>query len=277
MKVAKIPFRNIRHDGSYVALQPGDSSCDGIRNESMESANISFAGAFIAGLLSFLSPCVLPLIPSYVTYITGISFADLKAQHPSHKVREQTMLHSLFFIAGFTVVFVLLGASATYLGGFLHEHMNVLRKTGGVMIAVFGIHVSGVVNLGVLLGEKRLTIHRKPAGYLGSFLVGLAFAAGWTPCIGPILASILIVAATEDKVYHGMALLLVYSAGLGTPFLLSSLALHKFLGFFNRYKKRIRIMEIITGVFLIIIGVMIFTNYLSLVSRYITMWFGGSE
>ena len=243
----------------------------------MEPVNISFAGAFLAGLLSFLSPCVLPLIPSYVTYITGLSFADLKAEHPSHAVRRQTVLHSLFFIAGFTAVFVLLGASATYLGSFLQEHMNALRIAGGILIIVFGIHVTGIVDLGALLGEKRLTIHRKPAGYLGSFLVGLAFAAGWTPCIGPILASILIVAATEEKVFHGMALLLVYSAGLGTPFFLSSLALHRFLGFFNRYKKHIRIMEIITGAFLIIIGIMVFTNYLSVLSRYVTILFGGGE
>ncbi len=243
----------------------------------MQSVNINFAGAFIAGLLSFLSPCVLPLIPSYVTYITGLSFADLKAEHPSHKVRQQTILHSLSFIAGFTVVFVLLGASATFLGGFLQEHMNILRKTGGVMIVLFGIHVTGVFDLGILLGEKRLTIHRKPAGYMGSFIIGLAFAAGWTPCIGPILASILIVAATEGKVYHGMALLLVYSLGLGTPFFLSSLALHRFLIFFNRYKKHIRVMEFVTGVFLIVIGIMIFNNYLSILSRYVSIWFGGGE
>ncbi len=243
----------------------------------MQSVNISFAGAFVAGLLSFLSPCVLPLIPSYVTYITGLSFGDLKAEHPSHKVREKTMLHSLLFIAGFTVVFVLLGASATYLGGFMQEHMNVFRKVGGVMIVLFGVHVTGIFDLGILLGEKRFTIHRRPAGYLGSFVIGLAFAAGWTPCIGPILASILIVAATEGEVYHGMALLLVYSLGLGTPFFLSSLALHRFLVFFNRYKKHIRIMEIVTGVFLIIIGIMIFTNYLTILSRYVSIWFGGGE
>ncbi len=243
----------------------------------MESVKISFAGAFIAGLLSFLSPCVLPLIPSYVTYITGLSFADLKAEHPSHKVREQTMLHSLMFIAGFTLVFVLLGASATYLGGFMQEHMNIFRKVGGVLIVLFGVHVTGLFDIGILLGEKRLTIHRKPAGFLGSFIIGVAFAAGWTPCIGPILASILIVAATAGKVYHGMALLLVYSLGLGTPFFLSSFALHRFLIFFNRYKKHIRIMEIITGLFLIIIGVMIFTNYLSILSRYVNIWFGGGE
>jgi len=241
----------------------------------MESVNITFAGAFIAGLLSFLSPCVLPLIPSYITYITGLSFSDLKADHPTHKVRQQTIIHSLIFIAGFTTVFVLLGASATYLGSFLQEHMNFLRKAGGILVIVFGIHITGIFPLGVLLGDKRVTIHRKPAGYLGSFLVGLAFAAGWTPCIGPILASILIVAATQERVYHGMALLFTYSFGLGTPFFLSSLALHNFLVLFNRYKKRIRIFEIITGVFLIIIGILMLTNYLSVLSRYTEIWFGG--
>ena len=243
----------------------------------MQSVNISFAGAFIAGLLSFLSPCVLPLIPSYVTYITGLSFSDLKAEHPSHNVREQTIIHSLLFIAGFTVIFVFLGASATFLGSFLQEHMDLLRKVGGVMIMVFGVHVSGVFDVGILLGEKRLTLHHKPAGYFGSFVIGLAFAAGWTPCIGPILASILIVAATKGKVHYGMALLFVYSLGLGTPFFLSSLALHRFLIFFNRYKKHIRIMEVVTGIFLIVIGIMIFTNILSILSRYASIWFGGGE
>jgi cytochrome c-type biogenesis protein len=241
----------------------------------MESVNVSFAGAFIAGLLSFLSPCVLPLIPSYVTYITGLSFSDIKAEHPSHKVRQQTIIHSLLFVGGFTTVFVLLGASATYLGNFLQEHMNIVRKTGGVLVFIFGIHVSGVFDLNILMGEKRVTIHRKPAGYLGSYVVGLAFAAGWTPCIGPILASILIVATTAGKVYHGMVLLLIYSLGLGTPFFLSSLALHKFLTIFNRYKKFIRIFEIITGIFLIIVGILIFFNYLAILSRFTNVWFGG--
>jgi cytochrome c-type biogenesis protein len=240
----------------------------------MESVHISLAGAFIAGLLSFLSPCVLPLIPSYATYITGLSFSDMKEEHPSHKVRQQTIIHSLIFIAGFTTVFVLLGASATYLGNFLQEHMKTLRMAGGILVIIFGIHVTGLFDLGILLGEKRFTIHRKPAGYLGSFIVGVAFAAGWTPCIGPILASILIVAATEDTVYQGMLLLLCYSVGLGTPFLLSSLALNKFLAYFNKYKKFIRIFEIITGIFLIIVGILIFSNYLSILSRFINKWIG---
>ena len=240
----------------------------------METANITFVSAFVAGLLSFLSPCVLPLIPSYITYITGISFADLQAEHPAHKVRQQTLFHSLLFIAGFTFVFVLLGASATFIGGFLQEHMKLIRKIGGVLIIIFGIHVTGVFPIGMLLGEKRISIHRKPAGYLGSFLVGIAFAAGWTPCIGPILATILMVAATEETVYHGVALLFCYSMGLAIPFFLSSLALHQFLFLFNRLKKFIRIFEIITGVFLIIVGFMIYTNYLSKLGSYTTILFG---
>ena len=239
----------------------------------MESNSITFIGAFIAGVLSFLSPCVLPLIPSYVTYITGLSFADLQNEHPSHKVRMQTISHSLLFIAGFTTVFVLLGASATFVGGFLQENSGLLRKIGGVLIVLFGVHVTGFFDIGILLGEKRISIHRKPAGYAGSYLVGVAFAAGWTPCIGPILASILMVAAAEDMLLRGIALLFVYSLGLGLPFFLSSLALHQFLVFFNRFKRYIRIFEIITGIFLIIIGVLLFTNYLTVLGRYATMLF----
>ncbi|HEX8959946.1 MAG TPA: cytochrome c biogenesis protein CcdA [Geobacteraceae bacterium] len=241
----------------------------------MGTSNITFVGAFIAGLLSFLSPCVLPLIPSYITYITGLSFADLQAEHPTHKVRVQTMIHSLLFIGGFTAVFVLLGASATFIGGFLQEHMDLLRKIGGVLIVIFGVHVAGIFDIGILLGEKRVTIHRKPAGYAGSFVVGVAFAAGWTPCIGPILASILMVAATEETVYHGIALLLMYSLGLGLPFFLASLAMHQFLVVFNRFKKYIRLFEIVTGLFLILIGVLIFTNYFTILSRYTNMLLGG--
>ncbi|MBI1921760.1 MAG: cytochrome c biogenesis protein CcdA [Geobacter sp.] len=241
----------------------------------MQTDNVTFIGAFVAGLLSFLSPCVLPLIPSYITYITGLSFAELQAEHPTHAVRRQTMIHSLIFIAGFTTVFVLLGASATFIGGYLQEHMGVLRKIGGVMIIIFGVHVSGIFDIGILLGEKRINIHRKPAGYLGSFLVGLAFAAGWTPCIGPILASILMVAATEGTVAKGISLLFIYSLGLGIPFFLASLALHQFLVFFNRFKKYIRIFEIVTGVFLIIVGILVFTNYLSVLSSFANRVFGG--
>lgn len=237
----------------------------------MESSNISFVGAFVAGLLSFLSPCVLPLIPSYITYITGLSFADLQAEHPPHKVRQQTIIHSLLFIAGFTCVFMIMGFSASFLGDFLQDHKTAIRRVGGVLIVIFGIHVSGLFDIGILLKEKKLTLHRKPAGYLGSFLVGIAFAAGWTPCIGPILATILAVAATEGR---GVWLLLTYSMGLAIPFFLSSLAMHQFLVLFGRYKKYIRVMEIVTGILLIIVGILMFTNYISVLTKYTMKWFG---
>jgi cytochrome c-type biogenesis protein len=240
----------------------------------MGATNITFVGAFIAGLLSFLSPCVLPLIPSYITYITGISFAELQADDPTHEVRRRTVLHSLLFISGFTCVFVLLGASATFIGGFLQSHMPEIRKVGGVLIILFGIHLSGLLPIHFLLGEKRFVVRNRPAGYVGSFLIGIAFAAGWTPCIGPILASILMVAATEDTVWHGIALLLTYSLGLGIPFFLSSLALHQFLVIFNRFKKYIRVFEIVTGIFLIIVGILVFTNSLTILQSWAERLFG---
>ena len=163
-----------------------------------------------------------------------------------------------------------LGAESRDVGGLATGHQSIIDDH-------FLIHpdASGIFDIGVLLGEKRLSIHRKPAGYAGSFIVGVAFAAGWTPCIGPILASILMVAATENTVYHGIALLLVYSMGLGLPFFLASLAMHQFLVFFNRFKKFIRIFEIITGVFLIVVGILILTDYLSVLSRYANMLLGG--
>ncbi|MDD2853683.1 MAG: cytochrome c biogenesis CcdA family protein [Desulfuromonadaceae bacterium] len=241
----------------------------------MSGLEVTYIGAFIAGLLSFLSPCVLPLIPSYIMYITGISYGDLLAEHPSHIIRQKSIFHSLCFICGFTVVFVLLGASATYIGTFLHENAVIIRKVGGVLLVLLGIHVTGLFHLTFLLGDKRVSIKHKPAGYVGSFLVGIAFAAGWTPCIGPILAAILAVAATAEKVSQGILLLLSYSLGLGVPFFLAALAMHSFMLLFNRFKKYIRICEIITGFFLMAIGVLIYTNWLTRLSGYVTLFFQG--
>jgi cytochrome c-type biogenesis protein len=240
----------------------------------MVITNITFVGAFIAGLLSFLSPCVLPLIPSFITYITGISFSELQADNPTHEMRRRTILHSLLFILGFTFIFVMLGASATFIGGFLQSHVHEIRKVGGLLIILFGIHLSGIVRIDFLLGDKRFVVKNRPAGYAGSFLIGVAFAAGWTPCIGPILASILMVAATEGTVWHGIGLLLTYSLGLGIPFLLSALAMHQFLIIFNRFKKYIRMFEIITGAFLVIVGVLVFTNSLTALQIWTERLFG---
>ncbi len=243
----------------------------------MTGHDVTYIGAFIAGLLSFLSPCVFPLIPSYVMYITGISYADMQAEHPTHIIRQKTILHALCFICGFTVVFVLLGASATFIGSFLQEHATIIRKVGGIILVLLGIHVTGLLPLKFLLGEKRINIKHKPAGYIGSFLVGIAFAAGWTPCIGPILAAILAVAATEDSVYHGILLLLLYSMGLGVPFFLSALAMNRFMAVFNRFKKYIHIFEIITGILLMVVGALIYSNWLSRLSAYASILYKGIE
>jgi len=235
---------------------------------------VSYFGAFIAGLLSFLSPCVLPLIPSYITYITGLSFADLQNRNSTADARSIAIIHSLAFIAGFTTVFVLLGASATYLGSFLSEHSVILRRGGGVLVMLLGLHLTGLLPITALLGEKRVNIQRKPAGYFGSYLVGLAFAAGWTPCIGPILAAILMLAAAEEKVWHGIVLLLLYSLGLGIPFFLSSLALQHFLTAFQRIKIYLRTLQVVTGLLLILVGGLIFTNGLSKLSGWLTVLMG---
>jgi cytochrome c-type biogenesis protein len=231
--------------------------------------DISLLGAFAAGILSFLSPCVLPLVPSFLTYLTGLTFADLQAEHPTHLVRQRIIIHSLLFIAGFTIVFVLLGASATFVGSFLREHMKLMQKVGAVLIMIFGLHVSGLFPLRLLLGEKRVNIRNKPAGYFGSVLVGITFAAGWTPCIGPILASILMVAAAESTVNRGIILLLAYSLGLGIPFFLSALAIHSFLTIFNRFKKFIRMFEIVTGIFLFVVGILIFFDKLTAIQKIV--------
>ena len=153
--------------------------------------------------------------------------------------------------------------------------MSLIRRIGGILVFIFGLHITGLIPIGMLLGEKRVTLHHKPAGYAGSFLVGLVFAAGWTPCIGPILGSILALAATENDLYHGIILLLFYSLGLGTPFLLSSLALHQFLVIFNRYKRFIRMFEVVTGIFLMFVGMLIYFNWLSRLSAVASNLFGG--
>jgi cytochrome c-type biogenesis protein len=234
--------------------------------------------AFTAGILSFFSPCVLPLIPSYITYITGLSFGQLKEAHPSTKVRVTVLLHSLTFIAGFSAVFIGLGAVAGVASSAFQTHMREglmwIQKIGGVLIFLFGIHMSGLFHFGILLGEKRVQIHSKPSGLVGTFLVGLAFAAGWTPCIGPILGAILALAAgSTGGVGRGILLLTVYSAGLGIPFLISGLLFHTFLAFFNRFRKHIRIMEILTGILLMIVGAMLFFDVLGRLAGYLYRWF----
>lgn len=241
-------------------------------------ADITIWIAFSAGLLSFFSPCVLPLIPSYLTYITGLSFAELKESDARSKVRLTVVLHSLAFIAGFSVVFITLGAIAglasSSFQGSLREGLGIVQKVGGVLIFLFGIHLSGLFHFGVLLGEKRIHLRDKPTGFLGTALVGIAFAAGWTPCIGPILGAILAIAASSSGgVGQGVLLLSVYSVGLGVPFLIAGLLFHSFLSFFNRFKKHIRIVEMVTGVLLMIAGVLLFFDLFGRITGYLYQLF----
>jgi len=229
-----------------------------------QSAEISYWIAFTAGILSFVSPCVLPLIPSYLTYITGLSFKQLEDAHPTARIRLTVLLHSLCFILGFSIVFVLLGAIAGIASSkfqmHLREGLEWVEKIGGLLIFLFGVHITGLFHFGVLLGEKRVQLHKKPSGYLGTVVVGIAFAAGWTPCIGPILASILMIAATSGQVGQGVLLLSVYSLGLGVPFLISGMLFHQFLVAFNRFRKHIRLVEIMTGILLMAVGIMLMFN-----------------
>jgi len=219
--------------------------------------------AFIAGILSFASPCVIPLVPSYLTYITGMSFGELDLSQHDTKARTRVFVHSLIFIAGFSVVFITLGAMAGLASAsvqyYLREGLGVIQKVGGVVIFLFGIHLSGLFRFTSLLGEKRLHVRNKPAGFVGTFVVGIAFAAGWTPCIGPILGAILAIAAgSSGGAWQGVLLLSFYSAGLGIPLLISGLLFHSFLNFFDRFKRYIRIVEIATGVLLMVAGVLLF-------------------
>lgn len=243
----------------------------------VEGAEITLGIAFSAGLVSFFSPCVLPLIPSFITYITGLSFQQLQQAHPGGRIRLQVAGHCLLFIAGFSVVYTSMGVLAGMISGGMYDSLQEglwwIQKIGGVLVFLFGVHLSGLFHFGILLGEKRIRIHDKPAGYFGSFLVGLAFAAGWTPCIGPILGAVLAMAAgSSGGAGRGGLLLAAYSAGLGIPFLFSGLLLHTFLAFFKRFRKYIRLVELATGIMLMLVGVMLFFNWFSVLTGYLYQW-----
>ncbi|MGH7606810.1 MAG: cytochrome c biogenesis CcdA family protein, partial [Gemmatimonadales bacterium] len=206
----------------------------------MTALDVSFAVAFSAGVLSFLSPCVLPLIPSYLGFLTGMSLEELAAGDGTGAARASrrgtAVLHGLWFVAGFSLVFVLLGAAASALGSLLREYQVWLGRAGGVLVILFGLYLLGVLRPAFLMRERRIHLARKPLGYLGSGVVGFTFGAAWTPCIGPILGGILTLAATSGGLGHGMTLLAVYALGLAVPFLLTALALDRFLLWFQRFR-----------------------------------------
>ncbi|MCG3204687.1 MAG: Protein DipZ [Elusimicrobia bacterium] len=229
--------------------------------------------AFTAGFISFLSPCVLPLIPSYVGFITGMSFADLTNEANRDKALRVTIVNSLLFIGGFSLVFVALGATATAVGSALNQYQNIIRIVGGILVVILGIHFTGLINIKFLQIEKRVHLQSRPVGYLGAVLIGMAFAAGWTPCIGPILGSILMVAATEAEIWKGVTMLSFYSLGFGLPFFISAVLLNRFLTTYRKFNRYIPMIVVASGVLLIIIGLLIMTNNLSMVGLVLTDWF----
>jgi len=237
--------------------------------------DLSLYLAFAAGLLSFLSPCVLPLVPSYLAFITGLSFEELTHEDPRSSKRKTILVHSLLFILGFSVLFTALGASATFIGQFLSSHRETIRIAGGVMIILFGLFIGGFISLGFLQREKKFHLREKPLGYLGSFLVGLTFAAGWTPCVGPILSSILLFASTHDDIRSGILLLLAYSLGMGLPFLACSLALNTFLNTFQKNRQRLGIVTKVGGGLLILVGVLLLTDSFPYLSDFFNRLFPG--
>lgn len=227
--------------------------------------NISFILAFSAGLLSFLSPCVLPLIPAYVSYLTGSAAAEIN----TNKAKLNLLYKSIGFIVGFTIIFIIMGASISSLGKLFATNQGVFRKVGGILIIIFGLHTTGLFKIKMLYSEKRLLPFGEDKKNLSSVFIGMAFATGWTPCIGPILSSILIYAGSMETIGKGILLLLVYSLGLAIPFMLTALAIGNFSKYFRKFSKYLLVVSVISGILMIIMGILVFTNKLAILSRYL--------
>jgi cytochrome c-type biogenesis protein len=234
------------------------------------SDHVTLFAALAAGVLSFISPCVLPLIPGYVSFVSGVSVDEMRGGIAATSAsRRQVLITSLAFVLGFSLVFVTLGASASALGKFLFAKAPLLEKIAGAVIVIFGLHTMGVFRIAALDTEKRVHAQKKPSGPLGAMLVGIAFAFGWTPCIGPILGGILVVAGAKETVREGVVLLAVYSLGLGIPFLLTSLAINQFFAVTQRIRRHYHTIEMVSGGLLVMIGLLIFTHQLTVITRYL--------
>ncbi|MFA9376487.1 MAG: cytochrome c biogenesis CcdA family protein [Lachnotalea sp.] len=230
--------------------------------------DISILLAFSAGFLSFISPCVLPMVPAYISYLTGSSIKELQDEKP----KLLTVYKALGFIIGFTIIFILMGASISSLGKVLITHKEIFRKFGGVLIIIFGIHTMGVVKLNFLYREVRFIKTEKLHGSINSIFLGMAFAAGWTPCIGPVLSSILIYASSTNSIGKGMLLLWVYSLGMAVPFLFTAIAIKNFSRYFKKLSKYYPVISIVSGALLIIMGILIYTNKSAVLSQYFSFF-----
>ena len=231
---------------------------------------VSLFAAFSAGLLSFISPCVLPLVPSYLSYITGLSVENLAKVEERERFKSAILLNSLLFIAGFSTVFIAFGASASLIGQVLYEYQDIIRKIGGILIIIFGLYLLGILKLNIFMTERRLVhFESRPVGYVGSFLIGTAFAAGWTPCVGPVLGTILAYASTTESMSGGVMLLSAYSFGLGLPFFLTAFGMDTFLSYFKSLRTYLGGVSFVSGALLILVGVMIFTDSVTLFTSFL--------
>lgn len=227
----------------------------------------------MAGIVSFISPCVLPLIPMYLSFISGLSLDEMRSSTERKKVIRRVTISSLLFILGFSVVFIGLGASATVLGKFLLARLSVLSKIAGVVIIIFGLHIAGVFKIRFLNYEKRFHHSSRPAGSFAPFLIGLAFAFGWTPCIGPVLGTILVYSGSQETVWQGLLLLSMYSLGLAIPFLLTGMSINIFLSVMKRIQRYYKAIEIFTGACLVIMGILLITGSFTILGGYVAQWF----
>jgi len=238
------------------------------RNGENGMTDVNIFVAFTAGIFSFLSPCVLPLIPSYLSFISGVSLEEMRASHFTNPVRRRLLLNSLAFISGFSLVFVSLGASASFLGSYFLSYRSFIRVSGGVFILAVGIYLLGFVKISGLDRYLQFHLKDKPGGYLGSGLVGMTFGAAWIPCVGPILGAILTLAATSSEIGSGLFYLATYAAGLAVPFFLSAVAVNSFLEFSQKFRRYVQAVHVAAGILLIIVGILLITDYMTLLNIY---------
>lgn len=231
--------------------------------------DVSIAGAFLAGILSFISPCVLPIVPPYLAYLAGISFSELDESKAGTGTARRILLSSVAFVLGFTTVFVALGATASVIGQSVARYFDTLSVIAGIVIIVMGLHFLGVFRIALLFREARVDVRKRPAGLAGAYVMGLAFAFGWTPCVGPVLAAILFVAGSEDTALRGATLLAVYSLGIGLPFIFAGLFASRFIAWANRFKRQMHRVEMAMGALLVVTGLLFVTGQMSRIAQWL--------
>ena len=236
----------------------------------MGGFEVSYIGALVAGMLSFLSPCVLPLVPPYLCFIGGVSLEQISEDEElAPGVMRAVVLSAVVFVLGFSTVFIALGATASTIGDFIVDYMDILSKLAGGVIIVLGLHFIGIIRIPILYREARFHAEKKPAGLIGPYIIGLAFAFGWTPCVGPVLAAILMVAGSESSITYGMGLLAVYSAGLGIPFILAAVATKPFMDFMARFRRHLQTVERVIGALLVLTGILFMTGSMADIAFWI--------